>query len=668
MWIRFLVFATFGVACTSGVGGAPVAGHPAAGAPSGGNAGSLATGATGGGGGAGAASSGGGNAGSAGKGGSAGEPTVNPLPPGEPGFYLASDEVWPNPIPSGGPDVSTDFVDAVFTGRHIEYTQSDTWYPSWAADGDLYTNFADGNVNGVGIGSIGDNANTGRVKITGDDPLSLVFVNAHKVYGAPGAGYDMRYPAGNLVANGVWYSATNLRNSLGVSGCAYTCTQGALVGFDVAVSPASAVAETDWVKTSHTASDPLFPETGLGGQKVKFGEPHFVDFGQDLKYSPDGKAYLVGHGAQNPEDFVNWNAGSDIYLARVQAAPDTINDLGQWEFYKGTDALGEAIWSSGFSELAPILSWPAELGNVSITYDPALERYVMTFSRNNKVPDDWNRSDFFVLHSAGNSLTSGWKMLRVWHDFGTFGYMPNVPSKFVSQDGATFWMGFSTDNGHRAGTVSNPAGAQYSYDLREVRLVAAASGDGAVSGSVSDDIAGVVDLSAEGTSDWAHWGQSGFPSEDRKQGTSAIQMTSALCMYSGVTKKGDSSGLSSFSWTGGSPTASATAAASGVSANDTNSGFTLSVPADTSPRTLKVYVGVSRAQGELHAYLSDNSATPYRDGSISDSSAAHNGVYTLSYQAASADQTLYVTWANARDFSTDFTDKVLLYAATLSGP
>jgi hypothetical protein len=25
-----------------------------------------------------------------------------------------------------------------FTGRHREYTNADTWYPSWAADGHLY--------------------------------------------------------------------------------------------------------------------------------------------------------------------------------------------------------------------------------------------------------------------------------------------------------------------------------------------------------------------------------------------------------------------------------------------------------------------------------------------------------------------------------------------------
>ena len=303
---------------------------------------------------------------------------------------------------------------------------------------------------------------------------------------------------------------------------------------------------------------------------------------------------------------------------------------------------------------------------MSITYDAPLKRYIMTLSRGNKMPDDWNRSDVLLLHSANDSLTGGWNLVRIWHDFGTFSYMPNVPAKFISADGQTFWMGFSTDNGHRAGVVRNPVGAAYSYDLREVRMVPASTGGGLLTGSVSDKTSGVVNLASEGTLDWAHWGYSGFPSEDRKQGGSVLlKMTNAASMFAGVTPNSYSSGATSFTWTGGMPNASITASASGVAANDTNSGFTITAPADTMTRTLKVYVGVLRAAGELHAYLSDNSATPYRDWTISDGAGAHNGVYTIRYRSASPNQTLYVTWANAKDFSTDFSDRVALQAATL---
>ena len=55
-----------------------------------------------------------------------------------------------------------------------------------------------------------------------------------------------------------------------------------------------------------SAADNLFGETGQlpnmnkGPKRIKFGTPHWVDFGQELKHSPDGKAYIVGHGATLP--------------------------------------------------------------------------------------------------------------------------------------------------------------------------------------------------------------------------------------------------------------------------------------------------------------------------------------------------------------------------------
>jgi hypothetical protein len=33
-----------------------------------------------------------------------------------------------------------------------------------------------------------------------------------------------------------------------------------------------------------------------GDAAIKLGTPHFVDFGRDVEHSPDGLAYLVGHG------------------------------------------------------------------------------------------------------------------------------------------------------------------------------------------------------------------------------------------------------------------------------------------------------------------------------------------------------------------------------------
>ena len=42
--------------------------------------------------------------------------------------------------------------------------------------------------------------------------------------------------------------------------------------------------------------DNLFGESARANGKVKFGAPHWVDFGKDLEHSPDGRAYIVAHG------------------------------------------------------------------------------------------------------------------------------------------------------------------------------------------------------------------------------------------------------------------------------------------------------------------------------------------------------------------------------------
>ena len=53
-----------------------------------------------------------------------------------------------------------------------------------------------------------------------------------------------------------------------------------------------------------------------GGVRLLAGAPHWVDFGQELQYSPDGKAYLVGHGSSNSKNIQAWMLGDQVYMAR----------------------------------------------------------------------------------------------------------------------------------------------------------------------------------------------------------------------------------------------------------------------------------------------------------------------------------------------------------------
>lgn len=208
----------------------------------------------------------------------------------------AAYRVWLSTPPADCPFPKSDrLVGVAFTGRHAEYTQADTWYPSWASDGNLYSPWTDGVVNGNSSNSGGTNATTGHATILGDDPLRLVVTN-QGVFASSPLPYEGRYPCGSLVYHGVWYYGTYcLHPSPQVprDGIPYNWPWlGPFVGFRW-----SANFGLSWIETPHSPVRPLFGEHALNGEPVKIGAPHFVDFGRELEHSPDGKAYLVAHGA-----------------------------------------------------------------------------------------------------------------------------------------------------------------------------------------------------------------------------------------------------------------------------------------------------------------------------------------------------------------------------------
>ncbi|RME66855.1 MAG: hypothetical protein D6781_14390, partial [Verrucomicrobia bacterium] len=90
-----------------------------------------------------------------------------------PGFY------WPSEPPEGCPfEPSETLTGIYFTDRHSDYHTGDTIYPSWASDGNLYTPWTDGKVNGVRSTSwSGEDATTGQAVMIGDDPLNLTIEN-----------------------------------------------------------------------------------------------------------------------------------------------------------------------------------------------------------------------------------------------------------------------------------------------------------------------------------------------------------------------------------------------------------------------------------------------------------------------------------------------------------
>src|SRR6185436_14754959 len=102
----------------------------------------------------------------------------------------------------------------------------------------------------------------------------------------------------------------------------------------------------------------------------------------------------------------------------------------------------------------------------------------------------------------------------------------------------------------------------------------------------------------------------------------------------------------------------------GVFTTGMTNGFEITAPADTTSRTLKVYVGLYAAEGNFQAWLSDFSGVAYTSTTLSNYFGNAYGVFTLTYAAASPGQTLHVRYRSSKLFDQDF-GNVTLQAATL---
>ena len=382
-------------------------------------------------------------------------------------------KVWPSQPPAGIPFAqSTEMTGIAFTGRYAQYGHADTWYPSWATNGNLYSPWTDGEVNGVKSNSCtkvygcGATATTGYATILGDDPMSLKVTEA-ATYEASPTPYQGRYPAGSLVYHGVWYYGT------------YCLLDGGKkLNWDVLGPFAGYRYSTDygktWHESQHNCGHPLFPEPDHFGGKVKMGVPHVIDFGQNMQHSPDGKAYMVAHGASDDNQYpraaqLSWITADEVYLARVKPSPHNMDDVSKYEFFAGYDTAGKPIWAHDFSRIKPLLKWDNSMGSVTMTYDAPLKKYLMAVTDGGNTISKFNT---YILESS--AITGPFKLVTYMKGFGEQAYFVNFPSKFIGSDGKTAWLSYSANfTGSYQGQKlqSNPEGSGYWWTLQEVHLL-----------------------------------------------------------------------------------------------------------------------------------------------------------------------------------------------------
>jgi hypothetical protein len=375
---------------------------------------------------------------------------------------------WPSTPPPGCPvEWSKEFAGLSFTGRHNAYTRADTWYPSWASNGKMYSPYTDGYVSDVFVRSDNPDATTGMGLVEGDDPMNLKVTDLGAYLSRPWP-YITRYPCGSLVYNGVWYYGTYILNGDNRPEGMQTFL-GPFVGFRYSKDFGKT-----WTETPCTPLRNLFGEVvtrhpeDAGAEvkrysKIKMGSPHFVDFGQNMEHSPDGKAYLTAHGNTNMRNPQSWNLGDQVYLTRVRPSIENINDLSKYEFFGGYDDSGKPTWTDSFEEIQPLFDWPGHTGCVTMTYNPGLDKYLMCVSTG---PDNAAAFDTYILEA--DNAAGPWKIISYMEEFGRQAYFVNIPSKFISDDGETMWLCYAANfTGHS----DSPRHSKYAMSLREFKLV-----------------------------------------------------------------------------------------------------------------------------------------------------------------------------------------------------
>jgi hypothetical protein len=443
--------------------------------------------------------------------------------------------VWSSTPPADCPFQPSDLLLGVgFTGRHAEYTGADTWYPTWAADGNLYSPWTDGNVNGLGSSSGGTDATTGHATILGEDPLRLVVTNQGVFKSSPRP-YEGRYPCGSLVFGGVWYYGTYCLHPNGQvprDGIPYNWPWlGPFVGFRWSTNYGGS-----WTETPCTPEKPLFGEQALHGEPVKIGAPHFVDFGRNLEHSPDGKAYLVAHGAADGLNrryaFNSWITADQVYLARVSPGIENMNNAAKYEFYSGDDSAGEPTWSHDFSRIRPVAEWRDHMGCVTMTYNAPLKRYLLCVTDGGNTVSRYNT---YVLESK--RMTGPWKLVTHMTNFGEQAYFVNLPSKFIGADGRSLWLCYAANFSSGWGGItfkSLPRGSRYGMCLQEIRLLAPGQPVGSDPLNSADNVALEAAVSASSTHrDYSAAGAidgvvAGFPADIRREWASEGEQDTAM--------------------------------------------------------------------------------------------------------------------------------------------
>jgi hypothetical protein len=158
-----------------------------------------------------------------------------------------------------------------------------------------------------------------------------------------------------------------------------------------------------------------------------------------------------------------------------------------------------------------------------------------------------------------------------------------------------------------------------------------------------------VALATEGTLDWAHWGRTDEDDFDHSA-TGQTRISNFVRVGTNTDAFRYANDPRTFSWTGGTPTATSAGTTTGIYVPAATAGVQITSVCDGASHTLRVYLTGWQSRARLSARITDNSQTFSIDhsGSVA---ADYRPVYDLTYRCASPLK-LEVTWQVLQDYGT----------------
>lgn len=151
-----------------------------------------------------------------------------------------------------------------------------------------------------------------------------------------------------------------------------------------------------------------------------------------------------------------------------------------------------------------------------------------------------------------------------------------------------------------------------------------------------------LNLTTEGTADWAHWGLTAVADFHHK---AAVNPQISNITPIGIAPQrfgGNPDSWTTHRWTDGTPDPATQAGSpAGIYFTGIGSGYQFTVPADNLQRTLRLYLGGFGSRSQIQANLSDGSAASYV--TILEDTGVIDRVITLTFSAASNGQTLTIS-------------------------